>query len=156
MTQEEYGKAYIEARDVLYRRGKVVGKPQVTATGRLCPIDGNPLSDLGLFREAWGEALAHELTINTYVSIIAEAVLPNCCDKLWKECLAAKRELLGSIKQRRSTPGRLGKKSENAGCATGARRHAPRVLNGGSRYDPDPTIALRASCHSCGIAPISR
>ena len=101
MTQEEYGKAYIEARDVLYRRGKVVGKPQVTATGRVCPIDGNPLSDLGLFREAWGEALAHELTINTYVSIIAEAVLPNCCDKLWKECLAAKRELLGSIKQRR-------------------------------------------------------
>jgi len=101
MTQEEYGKAYIEARDVLYRRGKVVGKPQVTATGRVCPIDGNPLSDLGLFREAWGEALAHELTINTYVSIIAEAVLPNCCDKLWRECLAAKRELLGLIKQRR-------------------------------------------------------
>ena len=101
MTQEEYGKAYIEARDVLYRRGKVVGKPQVTATGRVCPIDGNPLSDLGLFREAWGEALAHELTINTYVSIIAEAVLPNCCDKLWRECLVAKRELLGLIKQRR-------------------------------------------------------
>ncbi len=101
MTQEEYGKAYIEARDVLYRRGKVVGKPQFTATGRVCPIDGNPLSDLGLFREAWGEALAHELTINTYVSIIAEAVLPNCCDKLWRECLAAKRELLGLIKQRR-------------------------------------------------------
>ena len=101
MTQEEYGKAYIEARDVLYRRGKVVGKPQVTATGRVCPIDGNPLSDLGLFREAWGEALAHELTINTYVSIITEAVLPNCCDKLWRECLAAKRELLGLIKQRR-------------------------------------------------------
>ena len=101
MTQEEYGRAYLEARDVLYRRGKVVGKPQLTATGRVCPIDGNPLSDLGLFREAWGGAVAQKLTISTYVSIITEAVLPNCCDKLWRECLAAKRDLLALIKQHR-------------------------------------------------------
>jgi len=101
MTQEEYGHAYLEARDVLYRRGKAVGKPQFKATGRVCPIDGNLLSDLGLFREAWGESVAHELTINTYISVTAEAVLPNCCDKLWRECLAANRDLLALIKRSR-------------------------------------------------------
>ena len=97
MTTEEYNRAYFEARDTLYRRGIAVGKPEITANGRLCMIDGSPLSDLSLFREAWGEPLAEELTSS--MRLFTESGVPGCCDQLWMEFLAANRSLLALIKQ---------------------------------------------------------
>jgi hypothetical protein len=102
MTQEEYGEAYLEARDVLYRRGKAVGKPKLTTEGRFCLVDGAPLSDAGLFREAWGDGLANEMTVNmSSIPVMAEAAATCCCDELLSECLAANRNLLTALKRRR-------------------------------------------------------
>src|SRR3954452_16464934 len=100
VTPEEYGQAYSEARNVLYRRGRLVGKPQLISGGRVCRIDDAMLSDGGIFREAWGEAVAHELTVTITYKPETDAS-PNCCDKLLSECVAANRDLLASIRHRR-------------------------------------------------------
>ncbi len=62
MHNEEYEMAYKEAREALYRRGKRVGGP-LFGPGciRHCSIDGFPLSDRDLLKEAWGESLADEI-----------------------------------------------------------------------------------------------
>lgn len=62
MGNEEYEKAYREAREALYRRGKEVSGPQRGPDGvRYCRIDGLPLKDCDLLREAWGEKLTYEI-----------------------------------------------------------------------------------------------
>ena len=60
-----YERAYSEARAVLHRRGKVVGSPTVGAGGvRMCRVDGLPLTDRELLREAWGDCLAAEILLD--------------------------------------------------------------------------------------------
>ena len=62
MKNGEYEKAYQEARAVLYRRGKRLEKPTLGDDGkRYCRVDGEPLTDRDLLREAWGESLANEI-----------------------------------------------------------------------------------------------
>ena len=62
MKYDEAELAYQEARAVLHRRGKTVGK---TVMGRddvrYCIVDGLLLTDRDLFTEAWGGSLADEI-----------------------------------------------------------------------------------------------
>ena len=59
-----YERAYSEARAVLHRRGKIVGNPILGAGGvRTCLVDGLPLTDRELLREAWGDCLAAEILL---------------------------------------------------------------------------------------------
>lgn len=82
---QQYEKAYFDAREVLYFRGKKVAKPTFGGDGlRYCPVDGSPLTDRGVFKEAWGDQLAeeilHELAESDYFD--------NCCrecDRIWLE-----------------------------------------------------------------------
>ena len=59
-----YERAYSEARAVLHRRGKKVEAPVLGAGGiRMCQVDGLPLTDGDLLREAWGDRLAAEILL---------------------------------------------------------------------------------------------
>ena len=58
----DYEQAYRDAREVLYLRGKQVGKPQRRRDGvRYCPLDGKPLTDREILIEAWGAELVAEI-----------------------------------------------------------------------------------------------
>ena len=62
MNNGEFEKIYREARAVLHRRGKAVGSPTTGHDGlRYCRIDGTPLTDCEVLKEAWGENLADEI-----------------------------------------------------------------------------------------------
>ena len=62
MKNDAYEQAYNEARAVLHRRGKIVARPTVGSDGsRFCRVDGLPLTDRELFKDAWGERLAEEI-----------------------------------------------------------------------------------------------
>jgi hypothetical protein len=59
-----YERAYSEARAVLHRRGKRVESPVIGDGGlRTCRVDGLPLTDRELLREAWGDCLAAEILL---------------------------------------------------------------------------------------------
>src|SRR5689334_20258983 len=62
MSSQEYEEAYREARYALYLRGKRVGMPAPGREGlRVCNVNSAPLSDLELFTEAWGRAMAEDI-----------------------------------------------------------------------------------------------
>ena len=62
MKNDAYEHAYSEARAVLHRRGKVVESPTIGSDGiRYCRVNGLPLTDRELFKDAWGERLAEEI-----------------------------------------------------------------------------------------------
>jgi hypothetical protein len=62
METTQYELAYREARAVLHRRGKKIEAPFADVDGlRRCRVDGRPLSDREIFREAWDDSIADEL-----------------------------------------------------------------------------------------------
>jgi hypothetical protein len=62
MKNDVFEQAYYEARSVLHRRGKIVERPVYGSDGiRHCRVDGLPLTDRELLRDAWGEGLAEEI-----------------------------------------------------------------------------------------------
>src|SRR5258708_17488940 len=72
MRNEEYEKAYSEAREVLYNRGSQVGVPRLGADSiRHCTVDGLLLNDRGVLKEAWGERLADEIHVALQGSSLA-------------------------------------------------------------------------------------
>lgn len=82
MATEGYEKAYSDALDALYRRGKKVGKQARSHDGlRYRRIDHVPLGDRGILIEAWGESLADEIIREQH-----EFVGRGCreCDRLWE------------------------------------------------------------------------
>src|SRR6476661_1013864 len=61
-THDPYEVAYMDAREVLFQRGKAIGRPyRKDSASRYCPVDGRALSDRELLIEAWGESLANEI-----------------------------------------------------------------------------------------------
>ena len=92
MTKQEFDEVYFEAREVLYRRGTVVGKPTICTDGRRrCPVNGASLIDRDLLKEAWGERLADEILAD-----LNEAI-PVCCvefERLWHAYTHATRRYL--------------------------------------------------------------
>jgi hypothetical protein len=84
MHNEEYEKAYNDAREALHRRGKKVGGPGCSSGGiRYCPVDGFLLTDRDLLIEAWGESLAAEI-----ITELAESDSRCCCpegSRLWRQ-----------------------------------------------------------------------
>jgi hypothetical protein len=62
MNNDAYEQAYTEARAVLHRRGRLVESPTISGEGiRYCRVNGLPLTDRELFKDAWGEGLAEEI-----------------------------------------------------------------------------------------------
>src|SRR5580704_10296323 len=98
----QYEKAYLDARDVLYLRGKKVAKPTFGEDGlRRCPVDGSPLTDRGVFKEAWGDQLADEI-----LRELAESnSLHNCCsecDWIWLQFTDATQRYIETFTQLQS------------------------------------------------------
>jgi hypothetical protein len=83
--RNDYEKAYCDAREVLYNRGKKIGGPlRVTVGVRYCTVDGLPLTDRDLLIEAWGERLADEII----VELAGPDSPPACCpeaNRLWQQ-----------------------------------------------------------------------
>jgi hypothetical protein len=62
LQNDEFEEAYNEARAALHRRGKIVEMPTISHDGvRYCRVDGQPLTDRELLREAWGDGLTDEI-----------------------------------------------------------------------------------------------
>ena len=94
VTKQEFDEVYFEAREVLYRRGTVVGKPTICKDGvRHCPVNGVSLIDRDLLKEAWGERLTDEILAD-----LAESeAIPVCCvefERLWHAYTLATRRYL--------------------------------------------------------------
>src|SRR5947209_11023955 len=92
--EEEYEHVYYEAREVLYRRGKKLGKPvQGDDNLRRCPVDDALLTDRELLSEAWGVVLSEEV-LSEHAH--RQALPSGCalCDKLWREYSQATRHYL--------------------------------------------------------------
>ena len=86
MRSDDYEKAYRDAREALYLRGKKIGRQIYDQDGlRYCDVNGLQLTDREVFKEAWSEAIADEI-----VHDLAECISPyphGCleCDKLWEK-----------------------------------------------------------------------
>jgi hypothetical protein len=94
VTKQEFDEVYFQAREVLYRRGTVVGRPTICKDGaRRCPVNGASLIDRDLLKEAWGERLTDEI-----LAELAESeTIPVCCvefERLWHAYTLATRRYL--------------------------------------------------------------
>ena len=79
MANEGYEKAYRDALEILYLRGKKVGKPARSQDGlRYRQIDHVPLGDREILIEAWGESLADEIIREQHDGRRCRE-----CDRLW-------------------------------------------------------------------------
>ena len=92
----EYETVYNDARAVLHRRGKRVGGPRRNSDGsRQCLVDGFPLTDRDLLKEAWGESMTNEILVE-----LAEGDSHHCCAEgnlLWRRYLNARRRNLKAL-----------------------------------------------------------
>jgi hypothetical protein len=76
----EYERAYRDALNVLFRRGRQVGRPHKSKDGtRRCQVDRVSMTDLEALREAWGEALARDILRERDARDNACSE----CDRLW-------------------------------------------------------------------------
>src|SRR4030095_3415920 len=97
MRNEAYEKAYCDARETLYNRGKKVSAPWLGPDYiRHCTVDGRLLNDFDVLKEAWGERLADEILME-----FADAKsLPKCCPEgtlLWLQYATATKQNLQAL-----------------------------------------------------------
>lgn len=72
MTSAEYDERYREALLLLQQAGVKVGTPESkSGMMRLCPLDGEPTNDLGVFRRAFGDEVALEILGEAIASMMA-------------------------------------------------------------------------------------
>jgi hypothetical protein len=94
MRNESYEKAYCDARESLYNRGKEVGSPLLGSNFlRYCSVDGLLLNDHDVLKEAWDVRLADEILLE----LADRESLQNCCPEgtlLWLQYAAATRHNL--------------------------------------------------------------
>jgi hypothetical protein len=99
MKNEEYERAYYDARQILHNRGKKVGSPSFGSDLiRVCAVNGFLLKDEEVLREAWGEGLTHEIL----AELSESDPLPNCCpegNRLWQNYCDSTRLNLEILKQ---------------------------------------------------------
>ena len=106
MRNEAYERAYCDAREVLYNRGKKVCGPHHGLGIRYCRVDGLPLTDRELLIEAWGERLADEIL----AELARSESLPNCCpegNRLWLQYAAATKHNLQILIEQQITARKL-------------------------------------------------
>jgi hypothetical protein len=98
-TTDGYEKAYRDAREALFLRGKKVGGPRYTDDGlRYCPVDGFSYTDRDILRDAWGDSLADEILRglgqnNAFPRHCAE------CDRLWESYTEATKRYSAIFRQ---------------------------------------------------------
>ena len=86
MRNDEYEKAYRDAREALYLRGKKIGRLIYGQDGlRHCVVGGLPLSDREVFKEAWSEAIADEIFHDLAERNSASPQRCRECSELWEE-----------------------------------------------------------------------
>jgi hypothetical protein len=106
LVAPEYEKAYRDARDVLYLRGKKLGKPSYADGGlRYCPVDGFSLTDRDVLKEAWGDALADELLHDLAECDSLPRSCPDC-DRLWQDYDDATNRYVNAFRQSHSAASR--------------------------------------------------
>ena len=86
MKSDNYEKAYRDAREALYLRGKKVGRQIYGQDGlRYCLVGGLPLTDREVFKEAWGEATADVILHDLAACISQYSHGCRECDKRWEK-----------------------------------------------------------------------
>ena len=86
MRSDDYEKAYREAREALYLRGKKIGSQIYGQDGlRCCLVGGVPLTDWEVFKEAWSETIADEILHDLVECISPYSHACRECDKLWEK-----------------------------------------------------------------------
>jgi len=130
MDDEQYEKAYGDAREALNRRGKKVGAQTLRPDGaRYSIIDGRPLTDEEVFTLAWSEEIAREICRER----IDPAPLIECCHKgarLWQRYAQATAhyvKLLAAAALHDTTPAIRGPRYQRAAAEHRATRHAVRA-----------------------------
>src|SRR5436190_195748 len=94
-----YEAAYNEARAVLHRRGKTVGRPVQDEDGlRRCPVGGALLLDHDLLKEAWGESFADEVLSGRVEAGSVPLDCPDCV-RLWVAFYVTTRHYLRAFSQ---------------------------------------------------------
>jgi hypothetical protein len=107
MRNEAFEKAYCDAREVLYSRGKKVGSPLLGPDYlRYCSVDGLLFNDHDVLKEAWDEKLADEILM----ALADGEFLPKCCPEgilLWLQYAAATRHNLQILVEQQTAARKL-------------------------------------------------
>ena len=108
MRNEAYEKAYCDAREALYNRGKKVGAPLLGPSGiRRCAVDGLLFNDYDVLKEAWDESLADEILRE----LAGPEAQPSCCPEgklLWLQYCDATRQNLEILIEQQTAARQLG------------------------------------------------
>src|SRR6266849_5333755 len=102
MDNDHYEKTYRDAREALYLRGRKIGKQTYSQYSlRYCDVDGLPLSDREVFKQAWSADIADEILRDRADHI--KSLPQHCpeCDRLREEFAHATAQYLKIIGQQR-------------------------------------------------------
>ena len=102
MDNDHYEKTYRDAREALYLRGRKIGKQTYGQYSlRYCYVDGLPLSDREVFKQAWSADIADEILRNRVEHI--RSLPQHCpqCDRLWEEFAIVTAQYLKIVGQQR-------------------------------------------------------
>jgi len=86
MRSNDYEKAYKDAREALYLRGRKIGKQLYQQDGlRYCLADGLPVTDREIFQDAWGKPTADKILHDLAECISSYSHGCRECEKHWEQ-----------------------------------------------------------------------